>query len=121
MTCHGKNAKNGPDHFAIAVLMKMPCVIVLGAILVGCESPQPRALLSADQATRIAVQLANAKSQEMYHRQPFRRGQPARFESGCWLWRAFAAGDLEAAVELAADGSTNHVSLNLLSNINLYF
>lgn len=100
--------------------MKIPCVIVLGVLLVGCASSQPRAVLSTDQATRLAIQLANAKAEAIYHRQPFHDGHPAKFESGRWVWRELALGDFEATVELAADSSTNRVSLNLLSNLIIY-
>jgi hypothetical protein len=101
--------------------MKMASVIVVAVLLVGCERSQPRASLSAGQATRLAIELANARAEATYHRQPFQDGRPARFESGRWFWSALAPGDLEATVELAADGSTNHVTLDLLSNVNLYF
>ena len=97
--------------------MKMLSVIVFGIVLVGCASSQPRASLSAEQATRLAIQLANAKAEATYHRQPFHDGRTATFESGHWVWRELATGDLEAMVEIAADSSTNSVSLNLLSNI----
>jgi len=97
--------------------MKTLLVIVSGVILVGCASSQPRASLSAEQATTLAIQLANAKAEATYHRRPFHDGQTATFESGHWAWRELATGDLEATVEIAADSSTNSVGLNLLSNI----
>jgi hypothetical protein len=97
--------------------MKTPFVIALGAVLVGCASSPPKTSLSAEQATTLAIQLANAKAQAMYHRQPFGDGQPAALESGHWVWRQLAPGDLEAEVELAADSSTNAVSLFILSDI----
>jgi len=97
--------------------MKTLLLIVFGVILVGCTSSQPRASLSAEQATSLAVQLANAKAGATYHREPFHDGQTATFESGHWVWRELTTGDLEATVEIAADSSTNSVSLNLLSNI----
>jgi len=97
--------------------MKTLLVIASGVILVGCASSQPKASLSADQATKLAIQLANAKAEATYHRQPFHDGQTATFESGHWVWRELTTGDLEATVEIAADSLTNSVSLNLLSNI----
>ncbi len=97
--------------------MKTPFVIALGAVLVGCASSPPRASLSAEQATALAIQLANAKAQAAYNRQPFSDGQTATFDSGHWVWRQLAPGDLEAKVELAADSSTNAVSLLILSTM----
>jgi hypothetical protein len=72
--------------------------------------------LSANQAARLAIQLANAKAEATYQRQPFHDGQPATFVSGHWVWRELAPGDFEATVELSADGSTNSVAINILSN-----
>ncbi len=46
--------------------------------------------LTADQAGTLARQLANETSQSLYHCQPFRNGQPARFVQGRWLWREAA-------------------------------
>jgi hypothetical protein len=133
----GRSLKNALTDFGMPEFMKMPSAIVLGVILVGCESSQPRSAasrshpspspprvqsgpLSADQATGLAIELANARADATYHCQPFWNRQPARFEAGRWVWRALAPGDLEAKVELAADGSTNNVSLELLSNVILY-
>ena len=72
--------------------------------------------LSANQAARLAIQLANTKAQATYQRQPFHDGQPASFVAGHWVWRELAPGDFEATVELSADGSTNSVAINILSN-----
>jgi len=103
--------------------MKTSLILLLAAGLVGCRSSQPRAALTAEQATTTAVRLANDKASTVYHRQPFHDGQPARFVADHWVWtdkQAFGRGDLEATVELAADGSTNNVDLNLLDYENLY-
>jgi hypothetical protein len=133
----GRSLKKALTDFGMPAFMKMPSAIVLGVILVGCESSQPRAAashshplpaalpvrsgsLSSDQATRLAIELANARADATYHCQPFQNRQPARFESGRWVWKALAPGDLEATVELAADGSTNNVSLEVLSNVIIY-
>ena len=93
--------------------MKMPSIVIFGLFLAGCASPQPRVALTVEQATKLAMQLANAKSEALWHIQPFRDGQPARFESEHWTWYKLA-GDIEAKVEIAADGSTNKVSVAAL-------
>ena len=99
--------------------MKMPTPIILGFFLVGCTSSQPRASLTTEQATTLAMRLANDKASTVYHQQPFHDGQPASFEAGRWVWRQLRPGDFDATVELAADGSTNKVVVNLLSNTAL--
>jgi hypothetical protein len=98
--------------------MKTSLIAVLGFILIGCESSRQSGLLTAEQAKTLAVRLANDKASTIYHRQPFHDGVPATFESGRWVWRELAPGDIEATVKLAADGSTNNVALNILSNIS---
>jgi len=94
--------------------MKPSLIVGLGLFLVGCTSTQPGASLTADQAKTLAMRLANDKASAIYHRQPFHDGQPATFASGHWVWTARGSGDVEAKVELAADGSTNSVALYLL-------
>ncbi len=102
--------------------MKIPFIAVSAVILAGCASPQPKPSLTAQQASALAVTLASNEASAVYHGQPFRSGEPARFVAGHWRWtgqRGYGQGDLQATVELAADGSTNQVVLNLLSNINI--
>jgi hypothetical protein len=104
--------------------MKTPFVIVLAVILVGCKSSRQSASLTADQAKTLAMSLANDKAATLYHSQPFVAGQHAQFEfvSGHWLWVAqqgFGHGDIQARVELAADGSTNSVNLQLFDSQNI--
>ena len=102
--------------------MKTIFVVVLAFILVGCESSRQSASLTTEQATTIAVRLANDKASTLYQRQPFADGQPAQIVSGHWLWVArqgFGHGDIQARVELARDGSTNHVDLQLFENENM--
>ena len=80
------------------------------------------ASLTAEQAKTVAMRLANDKAFTLYHCQPFRDGQPARFVAGQWVWvdlQGFGHGDIQATVELAADGSTNSVDLKLLDSRNL--
>jgi hypothetical protein len=98
-----------------AHFMKTSLVIVLAFILVGCESSRQSASLTTEQATTIAMRLANDKASAIYHRQLFHDGQPATFESDHWVWRELVPGDIEATVKLAADGSTNSVVINILS------
>ena len=73
------------------------------------------ASLTADEAKTLAIRLANEKASATWHRQPFHDGQPATFVSDRWVWYQLAPGDVEATVELAADGSTNSVAINILS------
>ena len=89
--------------------------------------PTPKAeesaSLTAEQAKTVAMRLANDKASTLYHCQPFRDGQPARFVTGQWFWvdlRGFGHGDIQATVQLAADGSTNSVDLRLLDSQNRF-
>jgi hypothetical protein len=69
----------------------------------------------------VALQLANAKADALYHCQPFHDGQPVRLMQGCWVWsdnHGLGQGDIEARVELAADGSTNSVNVKFLLNLS---
>ena len=95
-------------------------IVVFALLLVGCNrSTPPSVLLTAQQAQIIAVQLANGKASTVYHCQPFGDGEVPHFEQGRWVWvdhHGYGQGDLEATVELAADGSTNSVDLKLLDN-----
>ena len=94
--------------------MKISGIILFALLLVGCTSTQQTASLTADQAKAVAVRLANEKAAATYHRQPFHDWQPPRFGAGHWTWRQQGTGDIEATVELAADGSTNSVTINQL-------
>jgi uncharacterized protein YcfL len=99
--------------------MKTSLIVILAFVLVGCESSQRSASLTTEQATTIAMRLANDKASTLYQHQPFVAGQPAQFVTGHWLWVAqqgFGLGDIQARVELAADGSTNSVDLQLFDN-----
>jgi hypothetical protein len=96
--------------------MKISLILILGFILVGCESSRQSASLTTEQATTVAVRLANEKASMLYQHQPFVASQPAQFVAGHWLWIArqgFGGGDVQARVELGADGSTNSVDLQL--------
>ena len=89
-------------------------------VFAGCgTTKKPGSMLTAEQAQAMAMELANADALVIHHRQPFEKTQPAHFEQGRWIWVAregFGLGDIEAKVELAADGSTNHVELQVLDN-----
>jgi len=94
--------------------MKTPRIILFALLLVGCTSTHQTALLSADQAKAVAIRLANEKAAATYHSRPFHDGQSPSFVAGRWTWRQLGPGDIEATVELAADGSTNNVIINQL-------
>jgi hypothetical protein len=100
--------------------MKTLHVTALALLLVGCSTSTPRtASLTADRAATIARQLANEKAHALYACQPFGDSQPARFVEGHWVWqerRAHGPADLEATVELAADGSPRRVDVTLLDS-----
>lgn len=99
--------------------MKTSLLVIFTALLIGCQSSRPGAPLSAGQAGKLAVQLANESAFTLYHCQPFVTGQPAQLTGGHWRWserQGFGHGDIHATVELAANGSTNKVSLQLLTN-----
>jgi hypothetical protein len=107
-----------------AHFMKTSLVVVLAFILVGCKSSRQSASLTSQQATTTAMRLANDKASVLYQHQPFIAGQPAQFVAGHWLWSArqgFGRGDIEATVELAMDGSTNNVELQLFGSQNPMF
>jgi hypothetical protein len=99
--------------------MRISVVAIIGLLFIGCESSRQSALLTPEQAKTVARQLANEKAGALYHCQPFQEGQPASFAQGHWIWRdtrSYGRGDIEATVELAVDGSTNNVELQLLDS-----
>jgi hypothetical protein len=101
--------------------MKACCIIFSALLLAGCASSPPGPALTAEQATSLAVQLANGKASALYQVQPFRDAQPARFKAGRWVWtdqRGVRHEDMQVAVELAADGSTNRVDLKVFDSMN---
>ena len=97
--------------------MTVSRLILFALFLVGCASNPQSTSLTEEQAKATAIQLANDKASTLYHCQPFRDGQSAQFVAGRWLWveqQGFGHGDIRAVVELAADGSTNNVDVQLL-------
>jgi uncharacterized protein YcfL len=108
-----------PLHF-----MRTSCVIIFALLLVGCTSTRQNAPLTAEQAKTVAMRLANNKAFTLYDCQPFRDSQPVRFVAGHWIWveqQGFGNSDIQATVQLAADGSTHNVDLQLLNSQNLIF
>jgi hypothetical protein len=105
-----------------AHFMKTSLIIILAFIFVGCESSRQSASLTPEQATTIAMRLANDKASTLYQCQPFVAGRSAQFVASHWLWVAqqgFGHGDIEARVELAMDGSTSKVDLQLFDSQNI--
>lgn len=101
--------------------MRKSGVVILALWLTGCANVRPGPGLTVEQATTLAVRLANDKAAGLYQCQPFQAGPAARFAAGRWVWTdRCGAGheDLQVAVELAADGSTNRVDLKLLDGMN---
>ena len=99
--------------------MKAAPVIVFTLLLAGCNSTRQVASLNEEQAKTVAVQLANERAFKQYQCQPFRDSESAQVVAGQWIWvgyQGFGKGDLQATVELAIDGSTNKVDLQLLYN-----
>jgi hypothetical protein len=91
--------------------MKTFRIIGLALLLVGCISKPPTATLTAEEAKTLAIRLANEKAAVTYHSQPFHDGKPPSFVAGHWTWSQLGTDDIEATVELAADGSTNSVNI----------
>ena len=99
--------------------MKKSCIIISALLLLGCASSRQSASLTPQQAKTLAVQAANEKAFTLYHCRPFRDGQPAHFVAGHWVWtdrQGFGHADIEATVELAADGSRRGVDVQLLDS-----
>ena len=100
--------------------MKKVCLATFFVFAACCVNSQPGKVLTAEQAKKTAIQLSNDKAFTAFNCRPFRDNQPARLVSGHWVWRELAGVgryDLEAIVELAADGSTNQVHLRPLYTV----
>ena len=88
-------------------------------LLTGCEASKTPPPLTAEQAGTLSAQLANDKADAVYHHRPFQSTQPANFEAGRWVWtdsHGVGTFDFQAKVELAANGSTNNVDINVLDD-----
>lgn len=96
----------------------------LALFLLGCNTtPQRSASLTAEQARTMALRLANDEASKRFHCQPFQNGQPARLVQGNWVWtnrQGYGHSDIEGTVELAPDGSTHTVDLQLLNSQSLF-
>jgi len=76
-------------------------------------------VLTGAQAEAKAVDLANEKAQALYNCQPFQKRRTAKLVDGHWVWndgRSYGAGDIEATVKFAADGTNPEVTVNLLDS-----
>src|ERR1017187_620332 len=99
--------------------MRTAHIIIFAFLLVGCTSTHQSASLTREQATKVSMRLANDKASTLYHCQPFRDSHPAQMVACHWLWVAqqgLGRGDIEATVELAADGSAQKVEVQLLDS-----
>ena len=101
--------------------MKTAFVAIVGLLVAGCQRAPPPDLRTAAQARALALQLANDKASELYHCRPFGDGPPPRFAAGHWIWteqKGVGRADMQVTVELAEDGSTNHVDLQVFDSQN---
>lgn len=102
--------------------MKHAVIAILGFMLVGCANPQRSASLTPEQAQAMAIELANNQAYTRFQCRPFQDGHPAHFVAGHWVWSDKAGCgqmDMEVTVELAANGFTNRVTVQMLDNMNI--
>jgi hypothetical protein len=107
--------------------MRILLAIISALLFVGCSSTRQSPTTSSTsltslQASTLAMKLANDKVATDYKCQPFKKQEPVLFLQGHWVWvgrEGYGHGDIQATVELATDGSTNNVVLQLLSNQNI--
>ena len=79
--------------------------------------------ITAEQAGKLSLQLANDKADVLYHRRSFQEGKEAHFEAGRWIWtegHGVGTLDYQATVELAANASTNSVEIKVLDDILIH-
>jgi hypothetical protein len=122
IACPAGKAGSACGALAIERFMKSSCVIIFTLLLVGCAGTRQSASLTAEQAKTVAMRLANERAFTFYHCKPFRDDQPARLVAGHWVWtdrQGYGHGDIQATVEIAADGSTNNVDLQLFYTMPL--
>ena len=94
-------------------------VIAIALLLVGCSRTPHTSGLSVEQATALALKLANRQAQAQYHCQPFHDGPSAQLVDGRWVWSDLKAQgrlDVEGSVSFSADGGNPSVSVILLDN-----
>jgi hypothetical protein len=110
-----------PARACYGLVMKTALIATVALFLMGCVTSRQSASLNPEQATTMALKLANDKAQAVYHCQPFHDGVHVCFIRDRWEWSAqtgMGTGDVEATVVLAEDGSTNQVSFQTLVNMN---
>ncbi len=92
----------------------------MAVALFGCSSGKAhKTPLTPQQASSLALRLANEKAQSVYQIQPFRAGPVAQFVQERWVWnerRGLGFTDVEAIVNFAPDGSDPVVSVVLLDS-----
>jgi len=99
--------------------MKARNAIPIILALVGCTRTPQTSNLSVEQATALALKLANEQAKTQYHCQPFHDGPSAEFVQGRWVWSDLKAQgrlDVEGSVSFSADGSNPSVNVILLDN-----
>jgi hypothetical protein len=111
---HWRRASDVGRYARLHRMMKTLCSILLLTLLAACDEPSTR-----ERATLLARQLANKQAEATYNCKPFVGGPSALWTNGHWVWRerrAVGSGDIEAAVSLAPDLSTQSVQVLLLDN-----
>lgn len=99
--------------------MKTSLILLLAVLLVGCAGSRSGASLTAEQARLLALRLANDKALTVYHCQPFHTDQQPQFMAGHWVWtevEGYGHSDLQATVELSADGLKHTVEVRLMDS-----
>ena len=88
--------------------------------LMTVQGGKASSLMTPNEAGSLAEHLANEKARALYNCQPFRNSPPARFVRDHWTWHHLQAqglGDIEAAVEFAADGAEPKVKVVRLESV----
>ena len=99
--------------------MKASWIVIAALLPAGCESSHKLPPLDAAHAQALALRLANDQADTLFHQRPFQDGKPPELTAGRWVWtghRGMHLVEFEATVELAADGSTNSVKVQLLDD-----
>ena len=88
------------------------------------ERVTPASTLTRAQAQALAEHVANEQALALYRCQPFQKGPAPKFVDGYWVWHAQqgqGAGDIEATVKFAADGTNPEVKVILLDSRSSLF
>src|ERR1043166_919139 len=99
------------------ILSLIPVVLLLAACTK--TTATRHVSLTAEQATILARKLANERAKSLYKCEPFHNGSEVRLVEGHWLWRCREAqgrADIEALVELKADGTEPRIEVTLLDS-----